>query len=89
MKTETEPVNENRIAQAPASQENLVAFKSPPSPAWIELLEDALTRAKTGEVTGGALIESRKDTIRTVHVNLKNKFEFAGLLQNVIRNLLE
>jgi hypothetical protein len=80
---------ENLVVQTPADRENLVVFRQKPNADWIEFLENALERAKTGEVTGGAIIESRNDAIRTTQAGLKNRFEFIGLMQNAIKIILE
>jgi hypothetical protein len=73
-------------AKEPSS--TLTVFKQKPNKDWIEHLENALARAKSGEVTGGAVIESTMDTIRTSRTGLKNKFEFVGLLQNAVQIIL-
>lgn len=85
----TKTPDENRIAQDPGTQETLVVFRQKPNPDWIENLENALARAKSGEVTSGAIIESNIDAIRTSRSGLRNRFEFVGLLQNAIKIILD
>jgi hypothetical protein len=56
---------------------------------WIGILEDAMVRAKSGECTGGAVIESSEETVRHEWTGLRNKFEFAGLLHRLIAHIMQ
>jgi hypothetical protein len=63
-------------------------LKEQPSQEWIDMLQTALERAKSGETVGGAIIESAKGAVRHSYSGLKNRFEFTGLLQLLISQIL-
>jgi hypothetical protein len=56
---------------------------------WVELLEEALARAKAGETWGGAVIESSAENAQHALAGIKNRWEFVGHLHKIIEMTLE
>lgn len=71
---------------------NIVPLK-PPKPEvnedLVEILEDALARAKTGEINAGAIIVSDNECNYVTTAGIQNKWNFIGRLEHLKHTLLQ